>query len=212
MKFTPLTKKIVQIVGILAGALLLVLLAVYLIFGRKPKAEHTAAGAEDFADMSLNAFKKDDPVLNGELMKEYDFTVLEIWYPESADCISYIGEMNMFAEECLHRDDEMYAYVTGICIHLNDASGRPDPERLSVAREAVEQEVPIFPQYIADVKTEKALKSLNVKEYPTVIFLNRQGRVLDMVTGQSGSELCETLDGLVDEYMKEKRKAEREGK
>ena len=29
---------------------------------------------------------------------------------------------------------------------------------------------------------------------------------------ESFGELCETLDGLVDEYMKEKRKAEREGK
>lgn len=212
MRFTPLTKKIVRIVGILAGVLLLALLSGYLIFGGKPKTEHTAAGADNFADMSLTPFDKNNPVLNADLMKEYDFTVMEIWYPESSDCISYIGEMNVFAEECLHRDDEMYAYVTGVCVNLNNASGKLDSSRLSVAKEAVEQEVPDYPQYIADAKTEKALKSLNVKDYPTVIFLNRQGRVVDIVTGLGGGELCVHLDSLVDEYMKEKRKAEREGK
>lgn len=211
MKFTPLTKRIVRIVGILAGASLLVLLTVYFIFGRKDKTEHTAAGAEVFAGISLTPFDEENEVLDADLMKEYDFTVMEIWNPESPDCIRYIGEMNMFAEECLHRDDEMYTLVTGVCIGLHK-SGKINTERLSFAKEEVAQEAPKYPQYIADPAMERDLAALDVKDCPTVIFLNREGRVVDIVTGMDGRQLCVHLDELVDEYMKEKKKQEREDK
>ena len=43
-----------------------------------------------------------------------------------------------------------------------------------------------------------------------MIFLNREGKVIDIVQGMNGKELCVYLDTLVDEYMIEKRKTERE--
>lgn len=212
MKFTPLTKKIVRIVGILAGVLLLALLTFYLIFGRKPKSEHTAAGEDVFTTLSLTPFNEEDAVLDADLMKEYDYTVMEIWESGSTECIRYIGEMNMFAEECLHRDDEMYANVVGVCTGLNRNAQKVDEERLSIAKEEVNQEKPDYPQYIADYSMEKNLSELGIAEYPAVIFLNRQGRIVDIVSGMDGKQLCVHLDELIAEYMKEKKKQEREEK
>lgn len=210
MQFNKLAKRIVYIVGILAAVLLLVAFCGYLLFGRKAAKKSEEAGASDFRGISLTPFSEDDPYLSTEVMKEYDFTVMEIWYPENADCVRYMTEMNMFAEECLHRDDEMYAYVTGVCISLNDKNGNVDQDRLDLAKEVCEREDVIYHQYIADPATEKILNNLQINEYPTVIFLNRGGNVVDIVQGMDGKGLCMHLDTLVEEYMKEKRKLERE--
>ena len=208
MQFTKLAKRIVHIVGILAVVLLLVLLCVYLIFGRKAKEEREGAGANDFTTISLIPFSEEDPVLNADLMKEYDFTVLEIWLPDSTECVRYKTEMNLFAEECLHRDDEMYAYVTGVCVGLNDRAGTLMENRLKLAKDVCERESVNYHQYIADKSTEEILSKLEITEYPTVIFLNREGQVLDIVDGMDGKELCMHLDLLVEEYMREKRRQE----
>ncbi len=210
MQLSRLAKKIVHIVAILAVVLLLILFCVYLIFGRKARQEREGEGAMDFTAISLQPFSEEDKVLNADLMREYDFTVLEIWYPENTECVRYMTEMNLFAEECLHRDDEMYAYVTGVCVNLNDENGLADPNRLALAKQVCERENVLYHQYIADKKTEEILKNLGVSEYPTVIFLDRQGKVLDIARDMDGKELCMHLDLLVEEYMKEKRKKERE--
>ena len=83
-------------------------------------------------------------------------------------------------------------------------------ERLNAAKEVCERENVNYHQYIADPSTSKILRNLQVREYPTVIFLNREGKVIDIVQGMNGKELCVYLDTLVDEYMIEKRKTERE--
>ena len=210
MQFNKLAKRIVYITGILAVVLLLLFFCAYLIFGRKSKEKSEEAGATDFTTVALVPFSEDDPMLTTDVMKDYDFTVMEIWYPGNADCVRYMTEMNMFAEECLHRDDEMYTFVTGVCLNLNDLNGNVVEERLNAAKEVCERENVNYHQYIADPSTSKILRNLQVREYPTVIFLNREGKIVDIVQGMNGKELCVYLDTLVDEYMKEKRKMERE--
>ena len=210
MRLTSVAQKIVRVVGILAAVLLVFLLCAYLIFGRKAKEERPGEGAKDFTNLALVPFDEKDEMLTPDLMEKYDFTVLEIWYPESADCVRYMSEMNLFAEECLHRDDEMYAYVTGVCINLYDKQGALLTDRLDTAKDICSQEHVMFHQYIADPDTEQILQSMGVSSYPTVIILNRRGEVLNMITDMDGKELCMHLDTLVDEYMKEKRKLERQ--
>jgi len=210
MQFNKLAKRIVRIVGILAAVLMLVFFCGYLIFGKKEAEKSEEAGADDFTSISLVPFSEEDPVLTKDVMKDYDFTVMEIWYPGSADCVRYMSEMNMFAEECLHRDDEMYAYVTGVCLNLDDLNGNVVTTRLDAAKEICSRENVSFHQYIANPDTVRILHTLQIEDYPTVIFLNREGKVVDIVQGMNGKELCVHLDTLVDDYMKEKRKAERE--
>ena len=100
MQFSAHAKRIVWIVGSLAVVLLAVLLVVFLKFGNKKKEEPVDFNMLALKGIELKPFEASDPVLDAELMEEYDFTVLEIWYPQSADCVRYMSEMNMFAEEC----------------------------------------------------------------------------------------------------------------
>ena len=155
MQFNKLAKRIVYITGILAVVLLLLFFCAYLIFGKKTKEKSEEAGATDFTTISLVPFSEEDPILTTDVMKDYDFTVMEIWYPGNADCVRYMTEMNMFAEECLHRDDEMYTYVTGVCLNLNDLNGNVVEERLNAAKEVCERENVNYHQYIADPSTSK---------------------------------------------------------
>ena len=84
MQFNKLAKRIVYIVGILAAVLLLVAFCGYLLFGRKAAKKSEEAGATDFLAISLTPFLEDDPDLSTDVMKDYDFTVMDIWYPENA--------------------------------------------------------------------------------------------------------------------------------
>ena len=206
-------KRIVWIVGTLAAVLLAVLLLVYLKFGRKPKEEPIVIDQSVLQNISLNTFdgQTDEkyPSLDRTVMEGYDFTVLEIWYPESPECVNYISEMNMFAEECLHRDDEMYAYVTGVCIKLNDASGNLLEERVNAAKKVAEDADAMYPQYVADSRTEKICEELTGGNYPAVVFLNRQGEIMRVEYGKNGKELCDCLDELVDVTMKVKKQEEK---
>ena len=213
MEFTKVGKRIVTVVGILAAVLLAVLLLVYLKFGRKPKEEPIIIDSTVLQNISLEpvdgATDSKNPVLDATVMEGYDFTVLEVWYPESPECVNYISEMNMFAEECLHRDDEMYAYVTGVCIHLNDSSGIVTKERVDAAKKVAEDANAMYPQYIADSRTEKIFEELTGEKYPAVIFLNRQGEIMRVEYEKNGKELCDCLDELVDVTMKVKKQEEK---
>lgn len=211
MELTKMGKRIVTIVGVLAAVLLAVLLLVYLKYGRKPKEEPIIIDAAVLRSISLEpldgATGSKNPVLDETVMEGYDFTVLEVWYPESPECVNYISEMNMFAEECLHRDDEMYVYVTGVCIHLNDSSGNVLTERIEAAGKVAEGAM--YPQYIADSRTEKVFAELTGEKYPAAIFLNRQGEIMRVEYEKNGKELCDCLDELVDVTMKVKKQEEK---
>ena len=215
MELTKMGKRIVWIVGILAAILLAVLLLVYLKFGRKPKEEPIVIDQLVLQNIVLEPIdgmtSQKYPVLDADVMAGYDFTVLEVWYPESPECVNYISEMNMFAEECLHRDDEMYAYVTGVCIHMTDSSsGAVLAERVNAAKKVAENAD--YPQYVADSRTEKILAELTAENYPAVVFLNRQGEIMRVEYGKNGKELCDCLDELVDVTMKVKKQEEKRTK
>jgi hypothetical protein len=210
MQFSARAKRIVWIVGSLAFVLLAVLLFVFLKYGNKKKEEPLDVNMLALKGIELQPFDTADPVLDAEVMEEYDFTVLEVWYPQSADCVRYMSEMNMFAEECLHRDDEMYANVVGVCIKCNDKTGKTDAAAVEKAAEIARGEDVLYHQYVADAATEKELEKLTSKVYPTVIYLNRQGEIIRIVSGRNGKELCDCLDELIDITMKEKKAKEKE--
>ena len=210
MQFSARAKRIVWIVGSLAVTLLAVLLIVFLKYGNRKKEEPIDFNMLALKGIELQPFDAADPVLDGQLMEEYDFTVLEIWYPQSADCVRYMGEMNMFAEECLHRDDEMYANVVGVCIHCNDKNGNVSASAVATAADIARGEDVLYHQYVADAKTERELEKLTSKVYPTVIYLNRQGEIIRIVSGKNGKELCDCLDELIDITMKAKKAKEKE--
>ena len=215
MELTKMGKRIVWIVGILAAVLLAVLLLVYLKYGRKSKEEPIVIDSTVLENIVLSPLKEADAngknsALDASLMEKYDFTVLEIWYPESPKCVNYISEMNMFHEECLHRDDEMYAYVTGVCIHLTDVEGNVQQERADAANKVAEDAGAQYPQYIADARTERILAELTAEQYPAVVFLNRRGEIMRVEYEKTGRELCDCLDELVGVTMKVKRLEEKQ--
>ena len=204
MQLTDVGKKIVKIVGIVAAALLLVLFGVYIgymRFGRSEAESKPEADEGALKEISLEPFDDKDPVLNFALMEEYDFTILEIWNSDSGDCIRYISEMNMFAEECEHRDDEIYSSVAGVCGDIYDENGVLSGKRLDEAKAIAENGHVNYPQYVMDDKTKKILDGLNIDTLPAVIFINRKGEIMDVVTDMNGKELLVHMDSVVSRLM-----------
>lgn len=204
MQFTALAKKIVKIVGVVAVALLLVLFGIYLgylKFGRNNTIKPEEQDITALREISLVPFEEGDPLLDKNLMAEYDFTILEIWDEDNADCIRYISEMNMFTDNAMHRDDEIYSFVAGVCVNMNKQNGELSKAKLESAKEIASSGNVRYHQYIADRDTEKILESLGVSRYPTVIFINRRGEIMDIVSGMNGKELLVHMDGLVEKLM-----------
>lgn len=204
MQFTALAKKMVKIVGFVAGGLLLVLFGVYLgylKYGRNNIVQPKENDVTALKTIELVPFKEEDPILNEELMAEYDFTILEIWDEDNGDCIRYISEMNMFAENCEHRDDEIYSYVAGVCINMNKQNGEVSKTKLESAKDIAQSGNVRYHQYIADPETENTLSALGISKYPAVIFINRRGEIMDIVTDMTGKELLVHMDELVEDLM-----------
>ncbi len=215
MQLSAKAKRIIWIVGSIAVVLLAALLVIVLRYGATKKAKESAQEPIDFnilalEKMELKPFDEADPVLDADRMEEYDYTVLEVWVPESPDCVRYMSEMNMFAEECLHRDDEMYANVVGVCLNCYDKNGNLSSAAVEKAAKIAQDEDVLYHQYAADFQTEKVLEKLVSKKYPAVIFLNRNGEIVRIVSNKTGKELCDCLDELVDIYVKEKKRKEKE--
>ena len=205
MELTGVAKKVIHVVAIVAGCLLLVLLGVYigyLKFGHGEAEEEEEPDVTALSEISLKPFNEEDRPLNMALAGDYDFTILEIWDSDSGDCIRYISEMNMFSEECDHRDDEIYSYVAGVCTNLYDEAGELSAKRLDTAKAIAENGKVRYPLYVADPETVEIIRSLGIENLPAVIFINRKGEIMDICSGLTGKELCVRMDELVEELMK----------
>ena len=205
LRLNNVAAKIVKIIGIVATALLLVLLGMYIGYVKFGKTEETSESKTDpeaLKGIALQPFDENDPVLNYELMEQYDFTILEIWNSDSVESIRYMSEMNMFAEECEHRDDEIYSYVAGICANIHDENGDLYVKRFEAAKTVTENAKVRYHQYAADMQTENIIREIGIETLPAVIFINRRGEIMDISTGLNGKELLVHMDGVVSELMK----------
>ena len=52
-----------------------------------------------------------------------------------------------------------------------------------------------------DDKTKKILDGLNIDTLPAVIFINRKGEIMDVVTDMNGKELLVHMDSVVSRLM-----------
>lgn len=151
--------------------------------------EESIADLSCFSDMSMQTF--DGNTFDNTNMKDYKLIVLNTWETTCGVCV---GEMPAI-EELSRTYEKKGVLIAGMCADTSDPNGSVNEELLNDARTIIGQVGVTYPQLIPSLDIQNSFVKPVCAAYPTTVFLDSEGNVLDIVTGaRSGDKWSDIIE------------------
>lgn len=137
------------------------------------------AGVNSTAFTTLHVKDFDDNDVDSSVFKGHKVTVVNIWATFCSPCIGEIPTLDKLNKE--YSDKGLQ--VIGICGDIADSSGKIDDAQMKSAQKIVSEAGASYLQLVPDESLNKSYIDNNVIAYPTTLFLDEDGNIIDRVIG-----------------------------